>query len=124
MRLLLAISAFIAVFTQSAFAADQEVVTPAPDEAIVATIIDDLGAENFDVRKAASDRLKEFGPSVVPMLQKYIDHDEPEIKARVNGVIKSFAFMRDGGIINIIEPGGRAEKLGLKMGDVIVKIDD
>lgn len=101
-----------------------DVIGPATDETAVASVIDDLGSEEFAVRKAASERLEQLGPDVVPILEKYREHDNPEVRARINGVINAFAWMSKGAIIGRIEPGGPGVKAGLKMGDVVVKVNN
>ena len=107
----------------AARAADPPAPAAAAEQA-VASVIDDLGSADFSVRQAATDRLTRFGPEVIPALQRYAEHDDPEIRARVAGVIRSFEWMRQGAIIFEVIEGSRAERLGVRAGDVVVEDDD
>lgn len=96
----------------------------AADEKALDALIDDLGAEDFPTRKAASDKLERAGPAIVPLLQKYVDDRNPEVAARVRKAIQSYVWMAKGAVLNEVERGSAGEGLGLRAGDVIVKIDE
>lgn len=95
----------------------------APDEKQIADLIKDLGSTDFNVRASASERLKQVGPEVIPMLQRFSDSDDPEIRARIRGVMRAFEWMQDGAILFSVEKTSPVAAL-LQPGDVIVQIDD
>lgn len=119
----LSIAAVMLMWT-SARAAKPEAAHLAPDERVVDQTIDALGDADFATRKAATEKLEQFGPEVVPFLQRYREHDDPEIRSRVLRVIRSFGWMEKGAIINRVTPGTAAARAELRSGDVIVKIDE
>lgn len=94
------------------------------DERAVAAIIEDLESDVSRVREAASDRLERLGPDVVPVLERYRDYDNPEVRARVNGVLRAFAWMRQGAVVTDVTGGSPADRLGMRVGDVVVKVND
>jgi hypothetical protein len=83
-----------------------------------------MGDVEFATREAAAAQLKASGPEVIPVLQRYAAHEDPEIRARVSSVLRSFAWMWRGAIVNGVLNGSTAQRAGVKPGDVIVKVDD
>jgi len=51
-------------------------------------LINQLGAEAFKERKAASDTLWKMGIDVVPKLERAMTHDDPEVKIRASVVVE------------------------------------
>jgi hypothetical protein len=114
----------LCLWAAAARAADVPPPATDTDEKLVAEIVEKLSSPDFAVREAAATRLKEMGPEYIPALQLHRDHPDAEVAARVGAVIQSFEWMRDGAIVNSVDRGSKAEKLGLRPGDVVVKIND
>ncbi len=57
----------------------------------VRKLIDQLGAQSYEKRNKAYKKLKAIGPTSVAVLQKHKDHNNPEIRNRVNQLINIFA---------------------------------
>jgi tetratricopeptide (TPR) repeat protein len=58
-----------------------------PDKAIVAQLIRQLGADDFQTRQEASRQLLEFGASVVPELKEGLDTKDPEVRGRLQAIL-------------------------------------
>jgi hypothetical protein len=114
-----------------------------PDERELIRLIEQMGSDKYAQREAAYEKLKALGPAVVPLLKPYQNHRDPEIAQRVKGVMDTFKFMATGAMllsiplpphnveaIVITRAGGErfrvnyAYHLGLKVGDVLVKVND
>ena len=65
-------------------------LTPAKPAGNVAELIGKLGDQKFKVRENASKQLGEFGPSIIPQLQKAAQSNDSEVRARARKLIKDF----------------------------------
>ncbi len=52
-------------------------------------LIKDLGADDFKTRRAAKRALKELGEPIVPILQRHLNHDDPEVKEALKNLIEN-----------------------------------
>jgi len=68
------------------FAGAEEAGVPL-DVDVVSALIADLGAEEFEIRETAFRRLIEFGPVVMPMLEKYDSDADPEVRGRTRRIL-------------------------------------
>ena len=93
------------------------------DEKEIDGLIKSMGSSDFAVRERATARLRTLGPEGVPALVRYRNHDDPEISMRVESVIQSFEWMKQGAIVVRTEFGSQATNLGIRPGDVIVKVN-
>ena len=93
-------------------------------QAEIEALIRQLGSERWKVREAASKKLAAMGPEILPLLQKYRTHPDLEIAARVRALIDQFAWVTRGALVVKILPGSQAERLGIRAGDVFVRVDD
>jgi len=96
----------------------------ATEEAAVVKLIARMGASSYSERQAAYDALSRMGPSILPVLQRYRDHDDAEISARVASLIKQVGWTQRGALVVRIQPGTQAVKLDFRPGDAVVKVDD
>lgn len=95
-----------------------------PDEKTLEAIVDNLASDDFKIRQEASDKLTGYGPDIVPLLKKYAQSDNPEIRTRVAGILRSFDWVKRGALIIQVEEPSPAKELGISPGDVIVKFND
>lgn len=116
-----------------------------PDEKQVLELIRQMGAEKYKDRSEAYEKLKAMGADIIPLLQPHLKNPDPEIANRVARLMDASKWMLTGAMITrvIVTPPGephiavmemrindrmvkivRAEDLGLRVGDVIVRIDD
>ncbi|MFK7849809.1 MAG: hypothetical protein AB8D78_02425 [Akkermansiaceae bacterium] len=65
-----------------------------PDQPKVEALVELLGDEQFSVRQEAEAELKEFGESAEKFLQAFREHQDPEIRLRVEGVLNHIASLR------------------------------
>ena len=130
MRSLLSLSLVVAMLPRPALSVP---ATPASvarrgardaGEARVEKLIAQMGAARYRRREDAYEQLKAMGPAIVPLLVKYRDHVNPEIRERVRQIIGDCKWMTRGAVVVSILPGTQAERLGFKPGDVVVKIND
>src|SRR5688500_8835571 len=81
---------------------------PAPldlDVKEIEQLIAALGGNEFAGREHALERLKALGPAGVPVLQRYADHDDPEVATRVKALVGTFEWMNRGAIVLKVEFG-------------------
>jgi len=97
--------------------------TPA-DEARIAELIEQMGDDRYAVREAAQEKLVALGPESVPALQRHRNHKDPEVRLRVREIIKRHAHLEQGAIILRVNSDSPAERLNMKVGDVVVRIDE
>ncbi len=112
-----------------------------PDEVELNSLIEQTGARDYATRQAATEKLKALGPESVPALWPWRDHDDPEVRARVQEVLAEREWMMRGALVvpGMVQrtidtkkhPDGNAylkeqKEKGwvVKSGDVIVKVDD
>jgi hypothetical protein len=50
-----------------------------------------LGSESFKDRQAAVDALIKMGPPIIPLLQKYLTDNDPEVRQRIGEVIEKLS---------------------------------
>ena len=63
---------------------------PLPPEEIVAQVealIVRLGAESYQDRQSATDDLIDIGSSIAPLLKRHLQHEDPEIRQRVEQIL-------------------------------------
>lgn len=62
-----------------------------PDEIIkkVEDLVARLSAESFQDRETASKELKAIGKGIIPLLKKYLNNKDPEVRQRIQDVIES-----------------------------------
>ncbi|MBN1554019.1 MAG: hypothetical protein JXA11_04685 [Phycisphaerae bacterium] len=67
---------------------DQPNVLP-PQEIIqgVAELVVQLGAESYQDRKTAQEKLIQMGPGIAPILKKHLNHKDPEIRQRIRDIL-------------------------------------
>jgi hypothetical protein len=58
------------------------------DEKKIASLIEQLGAGDPQARREAKSKLKEMGRKALPVLMRYKDHQDPEIRATVEELLK------------------------------------
>jgi hypothetical protein len=54
----------------------------------VEKLVSRLGSETFKDRQEATDVLLKMGPTIVPLLRKYLDTKDPEVRQRVEDIIE------------------------------------
>ncbi|HSI33264.1 MAG TPA: PDZ domain-containing protein, partial [Tepidisphaeraceae bacterium] len=99
-------------------------VTAAPDEREVLRLTLDLNHPDAARRQAAIEAMKKLGPEYVPILYKLRDDPNPAVAGAVGEVIAAFDWMTKGAIITTVTRGSAAERLGVRLGDVLVKAND
>ncbi|MHC4715525.1 MAG: PDZ domain-containing protein [Planctomycetota bacterium] len=128
MRLLIA--TWVAVlWTGASLAAGTVRPTPVDRGALVldedvARLVAQMGGDSYRTREAASKRLESMGLSAMPYLLRYRNHRDPEIAIRIEELLKGLEWATRGAIIVRVDPGSRAEKLGLRPGDVVLKVNE
>lgn len=63
---------------------------PLPPEQIVEQVealVVRLGAESYQDRQSATDELVEIGSSIAPLLKRHLQHEDPEIRQRVEQIL-------------------------------------
>jgi len=64
----------------------------APGEpAEMGRLVRDLGAADFATREAASKKLRTFGPTAIPALEKAAASDDPEVRTRAREILKGLS---------------------------------
>jgi len=94
------------------------------DEVKIDRLIREMGHDEYKVREAATKELQSMGPAIVPVIQKYINHKDPEIAIRVGEIIEAYKWMRKGALFIKVKPNREAARLGFQVGDVLVRIND
>jgi len=51
-------------------------------------LVGQLGAESYKDRQAATDALEKMGKGIIPMLRKYLDTSDPEVRQRIEDIIE------------------------------------
>jgi hypothetical protein len=87
-------------------------------------LVDDLGAVDGARRGAAAAALREIGVEALPLLEPHRDHPDAEVAAAVQTLIASYGWLRDGAIVAYVMPNTAAQRAGLRVGDVIAKVDE
>ncbi|MHC4715528.1 MAG: PDZ domain-containing protein, partial [Planctomycetota bacterium] len=90
----------------------------------VARLVAQLADDSWKRREAGSRRLASMMPGVLPYLHRYRNHSDPEVAARIERLLVEHAWVTTGAMIMKVRRGSRAEKLGIRAGDVILKIDE
>lgn len=94
------------------------------DEAEVVRLIQQLGADSYRQREQASERLREMGASIAPILNRHRDHADLEVAIRVAKLLKDYEWMGRGAMVIWVGPDGQAKQLGFRIGDVVLKVND
>jgi len=94
------------------------------DEAMIKQLIEQMGSRKYKTREKAYKRLKAMGPAAIPSLARYRGHEDPEIAGRIEALINENRWMTRGAIIVWMDRDMPAGKMGLKVGDVVVKINE
>jgi hypothetical protein len=97
---------------------------PAIEAKRVAALVDELASDDFAAREAATQKLQEMGPEAIAALEPFKQSDNAEIRQRVIGIIRAFDWMKRGAIVTEVWPGELGQKLGFRVGDAILKVDD
>jgi hypothetical protein len=97
---------------------------PSIDAKRVASLVDELASDDFAAREAATQKLQEMGPEVIAALEPFKQSDNAEIRQRVIGIVRAFDWMKRGAIVAEVWPYGLGAKLGFRVGDAILKVDD
>lgn len=58
-----------------------------PDAARIPDLVRQLGADDFHAREKASNDLEEMGPEILPALREHRQHNDPEVRARIEALI-------------------------------------
>ena len=72
-----------------------ELIRPAEggsEAAQIETLIRQLGAEDFETRENAQKELIAMGESIIPILSKYKDSSDPEIRVRIHKIMETFKW--------------------------------
>ena len=91
----------------------------------VAGLVERLAGDRFRDREAAMAELKALGPRVALLVQKYRDHPDAEVRARIEEILADPAWIASGAMIRFLRRQHRSPMSGLKFqaGDVLFKID-
>jgi len=92
------------------------------DEAKVKLLIEQMGSRKWKTRQAAYEKLKAMGPKIIPLLMKYRDHEDLEIASRVGAIIDEHIWATTGTLVVKVHPDSQALRLGIRAGDVLLKI--
>mgnify|MGYP001611677678 FL=1 len=68
----------------------------------VDALVKQLGASEYNVRSAAEESLRKFTDSILPVLEKHRDSDDPEVRPRIRRIIEHIARQRW-----VVDVGGR-----------------
>ncbi len=101
----------------------QEEPKPKADQQTVDRLVEQMATGSYRQRQAAYKALDAMGPDAVAYLLKHRDHRNAEVRKRLRKIIDVHSWMRWGSLIWKIKPDSKAEKLGLKVGDVLLKIN-
>ena len=97
--------------------------TPALTDVQIERLVEQMDDDKYAVREAAHKKLQAVAPSIFNVLVKHADHPSAEVRMRVKNILDAYAWLRTGAIIQKVKPDSQAEKLGVKVGDVLLKVD-
>jgi len=90
----------------------------------VAELVEQMSSQQFRERQEAFEKLKSLGAGIVAKLEPYRNHKDLEVRRRVQGLIDAYTWARTGVLVVEVDKGSQAESLGMRVGDVIVRIND